>query len=75
MAESRDLNLDGPWPSNDLTPADVRALASAFGLALTGDDLAEVTHRLNAMRDALAPLAALPLEPVEPVPPSPEPLA
>jgi hypothetical protein len=56
----------------DLVPADVRALAAALGLALTGDDLAEVTHRLNAMRDALAPLADLPLDTVVPTPPSPD---
>jgi hypothetical protein len=56
---------------NDLTPAEVRALATALGLAPTDDDLTEVTHRLNAMRDALAPLAALPLDTVEPTPPSP----
>jgi len=57
----------------DLTPADVRALAAALGLAPTDDDLLEVTHRLNAMRDALAPLGALPLDEVEPAPPAPEP--
>jgi hypothetical protein len=55
----------------DLTPADVRALAAALGLVPSGDDLVEVTHRLNAMRDALAPLAALPLDTVEPTPPTP----
>jgi hypothetical protein len=65
------MNLDGPWPSNDLTPADVRALAAALGLDPSDDDLEEVTHRLNAMRDALLPLARLPLESVEPAPPSP----
>jgi len=56
---------------NDLTPAEVHALAVALGLAPTDDDLIEITHRLNAMRDALAPLAALPLDTVEPTPPSP----
>jgi hypothetical protein len=55
----------------DLTPPDVRALAAALGLVPSDDDLAEVTHRLNAMRDALAPLAALPLDTVEPTPPAP----
>jgi hypothetical protein len=55
----------------DLTPADIRALAAAFGLRLDGEDLAEVTHRLNAMRDALAPLADLPLDTVLPAPPTP----
>lgn len=54
----------------DLTPSDVRALATAYGLSLTGDDLSEVTHRLNAMRDALAPLGELALEAVLPAAPS-----
>jgi hypothetical protein len=56
----------------DLTPAEVAALAAAYGLHLDGEDLTEVTHRLNAMRDALAPLSRLPLDTVEPSPPSPE---
>jgi hypothetical protein len=55
----------------DLSPAEVRALAVTLGLTLTDDDLSEVTHRLNAMRDALAPLADLPLTSVEPTPPTP----
>jgi hypothetical protein len=57
--------------ANDLTAAEVRALAASFGLAPTADDLTEVTHRLNAMRDALVALASLPLHTVEPTPPSP----
>jgi len=56
----------------DLAPADVAALAAAFGLHLAGEDLTEVTHRLNAMRDALAPLAGLSLDSVSPAPPSPD---
>jgi Asp-tRNA(Asn)/Glu-tRNA(Gln) amidotransferase C subunit len=52
----------------DLTQAEVAALANAAGLPMTPDDLAEVTHRLNAFLEALAPLAALPLDAVEPVP-------
>jgi hypothetical protein len=56
----------------DLTPAEVAALAAAYGFHLAGEDLTEVTHRLNAMRDALVPLAALPLEDVTPAPPSPD---
>lgn len=56
----------------DLSPADVRALARALGLAPTDEDLVEVAHRLNAMRDALAALSALPLDTVEPAPPAPE---
>ena len=57
--------------SNDLVPTEVRALAAALGLHPSDDDLEEVTHRLNAMRDALAPLAGLPLHTVEPNPPTP----
>jgi hypothetical protein len=57
----------------DLSPAEVRALAAAVGLSLTDDDLAEVTHRVNAFVDALAPLGALPLDTVEPLPLAPEP--
>ena len=52
----------------DLTQAEVAALASAAGLPVTPDDLVEVTHRLNAFLEALAPLAALPLDTAEPVP-------
>jgi hypothetical protein len=43
----------------DLTEAQVRALAQALELPLTDADATEVTHRLNAFIDALAPLAAL----------------
>jgi hypothetical protein len=53
---------------SDLTIDQVGALAAALGLPVTADDLAEVTHRLNALIEALAPLADLPLETVEPVP-------
>jgi len=60
-----------PKASRDLTPAEVEALAASLGLSPTPDDLLEVTHRLNAMRDALAPLAALPLDTVEPAAPTP----
>jgi hypothetical protein len=56
----------------DLGPTDVRALVAAAGLPLTDDDLREVTHRINAFVDALAPLAELPLEAVEPLPLAPE---
>ena len=52
----------------DLTQAEVAALANAAGLPMTPDDLVEVTHRLNAFLEALAPLAALPLDNLEPVP-------
>jgi hypothetical protein len=56
----------------DLTPVEVAALAAAYSMRLAGEDLTEVTHRLNAMRDALAPLAELALEHVSPAPPSPD---
>lgn len=52
----------------DLTPDQVAAMAAAAGLALDGDDLAEVTHRLNAYLEALVPLADLSLDTVEPTP-------
>jgi hypothetical protein len=51
----------------DLTPEQVGALAAALGFSVTAEDVAEVTHRLNALLEALAPLADLPLETVEPV--------
>jgi hypothetical protein len=47
-------------------------MAAALRLTLTGDDLTEVTHRLNALLEALEPLAALPLDGVEPVPVYPD---
>jgi hypothetical protein len=53
---------------SDLTTDHVAALAAALGLPVTPDDLIEVTHRLNALIEALEPLAALPLETVEPTP-------
>jgi hypothetical protein len=60
-------------PVVDFSTDDVRGLARALGVALTEEDLAEVTHRLNGFLDALAPLAGLPLDRVEPVPAPPEP--
>jgi Asp-tRNA(Asn)/Glu-tRNA(Gln) amidotransferase C subunit len=56
----------------ELTPAQVLALAEAVRLPVSSDDLAEVTHRLNAFLDALAQLADLPLERVEPLPMLPD---
>ena len=53
---------------SDLTREQVGALAAALGLPVTPDDVTEVTHRLNALIEALAPLTDLPLEMVEPVP-------
>jgi len=55
----------------DLTPAEVRAMARSLGVTVSDDDVAEVTHRLNAFLEALAPLAGLGLTAVEPVPTSP----
>ncbi len=52
----------------DLTTEQVGALAAALELPVTPDDVAEATHRLNALIEALAPLTELPLETVEPVP-------
>jgi Asp-tRNA(Asn)/Glu-tRNA(Gln) amidotransferase C subunit len=52
----------------DLSEAQVRALAQALELSLTPEDAAEVTHRLNAFIEALAPLAELPPGGPEPVP-------
>ena len=43
-------------------------MAASLGLPVTPDDVAEVTHRLNALLEALAPLADLPLDTVEPLP-------
>ena len=54
----------------DLEPEDVRRLAAALSLPLTGEDAEEIAHRLNAFLDALAGLDALPLEHVEPWPTS-----
>jgi len=56
---------------SDLTPGDVRKMIDALGLTATDDDLVEVTHRLNAMRDALQALDALPLATGEPELPTP----
>jgi hypothetical protein len=56
----------------ELTPEQVRALAAAGGLPMSDDDVAEVTHRVNAFVEALAPLAGLPLETVEPLPVAPD---
>ena len=52
----------------ELSPEQVEAMAGALGLPMSPDDLAEVTHRLNALLEALEPLGELPLGEVEPVP-------
>ena len=56
-----------------LTTAEVQALAAALELPMRGEDLVEVTHRLNAFLDVLGPLAGLPLITAEPVPTLPAP--
>lgn len=53
---------------SELRTDDVRAMAQALGLPVTADDVAEVTHRLNALLEVLASLADLPLDTVEPIP-------
>ena len=53
---------------HDLSPSEVGALARSIGLPMSPEDLGEVTHRLNAFLEALAPLADLPLETAEPLP-------
>ena len=52
----------------DLTESQVRALAAALELPMTDEDAAEVTHRLNAFIEALAPLVELPADGLEAVP-------
>jgi hypothetical protein len=52
----------------DLTEAEVRALALALQLPLTAADAVEVTHRLNAFIEALAPLAELNAEDIDAAP-------
>jgi len=46
----------------DLTEAQVQALAQALALPMTPEDTTEVTHRLNAFIEALAPLAEISME-------------
>ena len=53
---------------SNLTEAEVRALAQVLQLAVTDEDAAEVTHRLNAFLEALAPLAELDTDGVDAVP-------
>jgi Asp-tRNA(Asn)/Glu-tRNA(Gln) amidotransferase C subunit len=53
---------------SDLTEAEVRALAQVLQLPLTVEDGVEVTHRLNAFLDALAPLAQLDVDGVDATP-------
>ena len=59
-------------PAN-LTPEQVATLAQAGGLRVSVEDLPEVTVRVNAFLDGLAPLDDLPLESVQPIPALPHP--
>jgi aspartyl-tRNA(Asn)/glutamyl-tRNA(Gln) amidotransferase subunit A len=52
----------------DLSPDYVRALATSLGLPAYADDLEEVSYRLNAFLETLAPLHDLPFDSQEPVP-------
>ena len=52
----------------DLSETEVRALARALDLPLTDADAAEITHRLNAFIEALAPLTELRTTGVEATP-------
>lgn len=56
-----------------LTPEEVATLARAGGLRVLAEDLPEVTVRVNAFLDGLAPLDALPIETVQPIPALPHP--
>jgi hypothetical protein len=52
----------------DLTPEQVRAQLAAIGLAPVDDeDLDEVTHRINAVNEALLALEPPDLDAAEPV--------
>jgi hypothetical protein len=51
----------------DLTTAEVQALLASSGLAAQGDeDLAEITHRINAINQALLDLEHPDLDAQEP---------
>lgn len=53
----------------DLTLDEVQAYAAALGLSVYPAEIAEVAHRLNALRDELAKLDALDLRSVVMRPP------
>ena len=53
----------------DLSPEEVRAQLSTLGLApLDDDDLAEVTHRINAINESVLALEHPDADSVEPLP-------
>jgi hypothetical protein len=52
----------------DLTSAEVRVLLAAIGLKTEdGEDLEEITHRINAVHEALLALDPADLDAYEPV--------
>ena len=52
----------------DLTPEQVRGLLRAMGVEAAEDDVTEVTHRVNALREAIEGVEAPGLDEVEPLP-------
>lgn len=52
---------------SDLTPEQVKTLASALGLDVTDDDLVEVTHRLNVLTSSVEGFSHPDLDTVDPV--------
>jgi hypothetical protein len=52
----------------DLSQEQVRAQLAALGLDVTTEDLAEVTHRINAISEAVLALDHPGLDAVEPLP-------
>ena len=52
----------------DLNPDDVHSLLTALGLEVTPEDLPEVTHRINALQEALGSLESPELDAVETLP-------
>jgi len=63
----------GVLTTKPLTPEQVATLAQAGGLLVSAADLPEVTVRVNAFLDGLAPLDELPLDSVQPIPALPHP--
>ena len=54
---------------HDLTFEEIRAYGAAVGLEVDPEEIAEVTHRINALRDELVKLDALVLRSVVMCPP------
>ncbi len=55
-------------PNQDMTPEQVRAALAALGLApQDDDDLAEVTHRVNAINEAALALEHPDIEAIDPL--------